>query len=59
MSKITEEVLNSSLELKSEHLDAMHLINRFMQVCRDTQQTPKSFEKSMHDLYDNARKYGF
>ena len=59
MSKITEEVLNSSLELKSEHLDAMHLINKFMRVCRDTQQTPKRFEKSMHDLYDNARKYGF
>jgi hypothetical protein len=59
MSKITEEMLNSSLELKSEHLDAMHLINKFMRVCRDTQQTPKQFEKSMHDLYDNARKYGF
>jgi hypothetical protein len=59
MSKIKEEVLNSSLELKSEHLDAMHLINKFMRVCRDTQQTPKRFEKSMHDLYDNARKYGF
>ena len=59
MSKITEEVLNSSLELKSEHLDAMHLIRMFMEVCRDTQQTPKRFEKSMHDLYDNARKYGF
>jgi hypothetical protein len=59
MSKITEEMLDSSIELKSEHLDAMHLINKFMQICRDTQQTPKSFEKSMHDLYDNARKYGF
>ena len=59
MSKIKEEVLNSSLELKSEHLDAMHLINKFMRVCRDTQQTPKRFEKSMHDLYDDARKYGF
>lgn len=44
MSKIKEEVLNSSLELKSEHLDAMHLINKFMRVCRDTQQTPKRFE---------------
>ena len=59
MSKITEEMLDSSIELKSEHLDAMHLVRMFMEVCRDTQQTPKSFEKSMHDLYDIARNYGF
>ena len=59
MSKTTEEILTKDLQLKPEHLDATHLIGRFMKICRDTRQTPKKFEKSMHDLYDDARKFGF
>tara|TARA_R100001463_G_scaffold135965_2_gene200248 strand:+ start:187 stop:366 length:180 start_codon:yes stop_codon:yes gene_type:complete len=59
MSKTTEEILTKDLQLKPEHLDATHLISRFMKICRDTRQTPKKFEKSMHDLYDDARKFGF
>ena len=59
MSKITEKTLNSSFELKPEHIDAVHLIGGFMKVCRNTSQTPKQFEKSMHNLYENAKKFGF
>ena len=51
--------MGSSLELRPYHLDAIHLMDRFMMICRDTDQTPKQFEKSMHDLYDDARKFGF
>tara|TARA_R100001224_G_C3918777_1_gene114529 strand:+ start:35 stop:214 length:180 start_codon:yes stop_codon:yes gene_type:complete len=59
MSKTKEKMFSDSLQLKSEHLDAMHLINRFMKVCRNIDQTPKQFEKSMKNLYEDAREYGF
>ena len=59
MSKTREKILNTSLQLKSEHLDAMHLVNRFVAICRDIHQTPKQFEKSMHELYKEAKNYGF
>ena len=59
MSKTTEEILTRNLQLKPKHLDATYLMGRFMKICRDTRQTPKKFEKSMHDLYDAARKFGF
>lgn len=59
MSKTKEHIMGSSLELRPYHLDAIHLMDRFMMICRDTDQTPKQFEKSMHDLYDDARKFGF
>ena len=59
MSKTIEKMYDNPPKLKSEHLDAIHLINRFMRVCRNTHQTPKQFEKSMHNLYKDARGYGF
>lgn len=61
MSKTKQQLLPEGigLQLKSEHLDAMHLMNRFMSVCRDIHQTPKQFESSMHQLYEDARKFGF
>ena len=59
MSKTTEEIITQSLQLKPKHLDATHLIGRFMKICRNTSQTPRKFEKSMHNLYDDARKFGF
>ena len=59
MSKTKEKMLGSTLELKPQHLDAIHLIDRFMLICRDTHQTPKQFEESMHKLYEDARRFGF
>ena len=32
---------------------------KFMLICRDTHQTPKHFGKSMNNLYEEARKFGF
>jgi len=40
-------------------IDAVTVVNEFMKICRDTHQTSKKFNKSMHDLYDNARNLGF
>lgn len=59
MSKTKERMLGTTLELKPHHLDAIHLIDRFMLICRDTHQTPKKFEKSMHKLYEDAKMFGF
>ena len=55
MSKTKEKILNTSLQLKSEHLDAIHFVNRFVAICRDIHQTPKQFEKSMHELYKRRK----
>jgi hypothetical protein len=52
-------MINNPLELKPQHLDAIHLIDRFMLICRNTNQTPNKFGKSMNNLYEDARKYGF
>ena len=61
MSKTKEKLLPEGvgLQLKSEHLDAMHLMNRFMTICKDIHQTPRQFERSMHILYKDAKRYGF
>lgn len=40
-------------------IDAISVVNEFMRICRDTHQTSRKFNKSMHDLYDNARNLGF
>ena len=56
---MTDKTFENLLELKPQHLDAIHLIDRFMLICRDTHQTPKQFEESMHKLYEDARKFGF
>ena len=59
MSKTKEHMLGATLELKPYHLDAIHLMDRFMLICRDTHQTPLQFENSMHKLYEDARRFGF
>ena len=59
MSKIIEQAFSDPLELKPQHLDAIHLIDKFMLICRDTHQTQKHFGKSMNNLYEEARKFGF
>lgn len=42
-----------------EKQDAVTIVQQFMEICRDTHQTDKKFNKSIHNLYDDARKYGF
>ena len=56
---MTDKTFENLLELKPQHLDAIHLIDRFMLICRNTNQTHKKFEKSMKSLYEDARNYGF
>lgn len=59
MSKVSEQMFEGSLELKPHHLDAIHLMDRFMMICRNIHQTPKEFEKSMGKLYEDAKRFGF
>ena len=42
-----------------EKQDAVTIVHQFMEICRDTHQTDRKFNKSIHNLYDDARKYGF
>ena len=42
-----------------EKQDAVTIVHQFMEICRDTHQTENKFNKSIHNLYDDARKYGF
>tara|TARA_A100001201_G_scaffold1761_2_gene4499 strand:- start:14016 stop:14195 length:180 start_codon:yes stop_codon:yes gene_type:complete len=59
MSKIKEHMLPSSLDLKPHHIDAVNLIDKFMEICRDVHQSPLQFENAMHKLYEDARNFGF
>lgn len=56
---VMSKLKRKSMEIRPEHIDALHLINRFMNICRVVDQTPKQFEKCMHKLYEEARNYGF
>ena len=58
MSKTKEQQLGATLELKPHHLDAIHLMDRFMMICRDTNQTPKKFESAGNDILSGGFDLG-